>query len=296
MYLVFDIGGTFIKYSLMNQHGKIIKKDKVASPKSCYDTFLQLFFSIIQIHRKDIIGIAMSCPGIIQPNNGEIKFGGSLRYLDGKNLIAEIWQAFQLPATIENDGKCAALAELWLGSIKGKQQAAVLVLGSGLGGGIIVNGQLLHGQHLLAGELSFVASEMDCTTGKGIYAGSVCSSVRMIQKVLVAKGEVAAGGERAFDHIQANDAEVMPIFDAYCLAIANQVMNLQYIFDPELIAIGGGISSQPMVITGIKKGIEKIKKMNPFHLASPQVVNCTFYNDANLYGAMYHYLVKNDLL
>lgn len=296
MYLVFDIGGTFIKYSLMNHHGELIKKSKVTSPKKDYDAFLQLLFSIIKVHRKEIVGVAISCPGIIQTGTGEIHFGGSLSYLDGKNLVTAIWQEFQLPAAIENDGKCAALAELWLGSIKEKQQAIVLVLGSGLGGGIVVNGQLLHGQHLAAGELSFVSTEMDLATGKGIYAGRVCSSVRMIQRILAAKGDLDGDGKHAFDYIKSNDATVMPIFNAYCLAIANQIMNLQYIFDPELIAIGGGISRQQVVLEGIKNGIKKIRRVNPIHLLDPNIVNCTFYNDANLYGALYHYLIKNNLL
>lgn len=298
MYLVIDIGGTFAKYACMNSAGHIITKNKKRTPRTNLSDFKHLLFSIIEEQEvQKLKGIAISCPGTVDVETGTIYFGGSLPFLHEVNLTKIIHDKYGVKATIENDAKCAALAELWLGSVKGKKDSVVLVLGSGVGGGIIINGKLHRGINLSAGEVSFVMDKINLTTSKASFFGYHCSAVEMIRQIADLKQlKDQTDGEAVFDLINKHDIEASAIFDQYCLHLAVQILNLQYILDPELFAIGGGISAQPVLIERIQWALEEIKKKNPIHNANPQIVVCKFQNDANLYGALYHFFIRTNTI
>ncbi|WP_279233301.1 family 1 glycosylhydrolase [Leuconostoc lactis] len=101
----------------------------------------------------------MAVPGKVDHHDETIYGGGALQFLDQVNLPAALQLA--VPVSVENDGKAAALAELWLGNLKNVQNGAAVVLGTGVGGGLILNGQLYAGSHFQAGELSFMVLDTD---------------------------------------------------------------------------------------------------------------------------------------
>lgn len=292
MYLVLDIGGTFVKYALMTLEGTIINKDKRHMPRTSLEEMKEVLYSIIDDQDlSSIKGIALSCPGTIDVQTGMVYHGGSFPFLHEVNLAKIIQDRYGLNVSIENDGKCAALAELWLGSVKDAKDSIVLVLGSGVGGGIIINGKLHRGIHRYAGEVSYIMSNIHSTTLEATYFGWECSAVEMVRQIGEMKGlDDPTDGEQVFQFINQRDPEAIAVFDNYCLHVAVQILNLQYILDPELIAIGGGISAQPVLLERIEQAFRDIKRVNDFHMASPNIVNCTYRNDANLYGALYNFL------
>jgi predicted NBD/HSP70 family sugar kinase len=294
MYLVIDIGGTYTKYALMDKAGNIIVKGKRPTPTTNLSDFKRLIFSIIEDQDlSKVEGIAISCPGVIDVNEGTIYQGGLLPFLHEVNLVKIINEKYGIEVTIENDGKCAALAELWLGSIKGTKDSVVLVLGSGVGGGIIINGELHRGFNLSAGEVSYVMSDVHPQTKEGNFVGSNCSAVNMVARIAELKNlDEPKDGMVVFEFINDDDEEANTIYNEYCIQLGTLILNLQYILDPEIFAIGGGISSQPVVIDRIKWAISELRQKNPIHTANPKVVTCRFRNDANLYGALYHFLLK----
>lgn len=294
MYLVIDIGGTFAKYAVMNSEGNIIFINKKPSIRTNLTDFQQMLFSIIEEQNlNEIKGIAISCPGTVDNKTSTIYHGGSFPFLHEVNLAEIIKQRYEKDVSIENDGKCAALAELWLGSIKGKKDAVVLVLGSGVGGGIIIDGKIHRGINLSAGELSYIMDQIDPDTRKASFFAFSGSAVLMVRKIAEMKQlKDPTDGGAIFDYIKLQDREAMEVFDEYCIHLASQILNLQYILDPELFAIGGGISAQQLLLERIKWAIEEVKKHNPMHVVSPHIVPCQFRNDANLYGALYHFLVS----
>nr|WP_263327727.1 ROK family protein [Neobacillus sp. Marseille-Q6967] len=296
MYLVIDIGGTFAKYALMDSAGNITVKNKKTAPRTNLADFEQMLFSIIEEQDlTSIKGIAISCPGTIDIETGTIYHGGSFRFLHEVNLAKIIEEKYGKEVSIENDGKCAALAELWLGSVKGAKDAVVMVLGTGVGGGIIIDGKIHRGINMSAGELSYVMDQIDPVTRKASYFGYDGSAVVMVRTIAERKQlEDPSDGEAVFEFINKNDEEAMEVFDEYCIHIAAQILNLQYILDPEIFAIGGGISVQPILLERIKWAIDEIKKENPMHMALPNVVSCEFRNDANLFGALYHFFVSKE--
>lgn len=296
MYFVLDIGGTFIKYALMNSAGDIVSKNKTPVQGTSLQELQHTLYSIVDAQNlEDIKGIALSCPGTIDVETGMVYYGGSFPSLHQVNLIKLFEDRYHMDVSVENDGKCAALAELWLGSVKDVKDSVVLVLGTAIGGGIIINGELHRGKNLSAGEVSYVMSNMSAITQQATFFGLECSTVKMIEEIGALKGmSPPISGEAVFDYINAEDTDAMQIFDQYCWNIATQILNLQYILDPELFAIGGGISAQPIVIKRINWAISEIKKQNPFHVASPQITACTFRNDANLYGALYNFFLRHE--
>jgi predicted NBD/HSP70 family sugar kinase len=298
MYLVIDIGGTFAKYALMDSAGSITSKSKKHAPRSNYPDFEQMLFSIIEEQElTSIKGIAISCPGTIDTEKGTIYYGGSFPFLHEVNLAKIISEKYGKEVSLENDGKCAALAELWLGSVKGTKDAVVMVLGTGVGGGIIIDGKIHRGINLSAGELSYVMNHIDPVTREASFFGYDGSAVDMVRKIAERKQlEDATDGVGVFEFVNEYEREAMEVFDEYCINIASQIFNLQYILDPEIFAIGGGISAQPILLERIKWAIEEVKKANPMHMATPNVVPCTFRNDANLYGALYHFFMSKEKL
>ena len=140
MYLVFDVGGTFVKYAWMSVDGDIQEKGKYPTPTKEEESVPEFVESLGQIYDKykdqGVEGIALSLPGLIDAENGIIRNGGGIKYLKDAHL-AELLGARcdGVKISMENDGKCAALAEVWMGNAKGCKNAAVVILGTGIGGG-----------------------------------------------------------------------------------------------------------------------------------------------------------------
>lgn len=291
-YLSIDIGGTNVKYAELNEAGDVIAKDKVKTQQNL-DDFLAEIDQIVEKFQADgLSGIAFCAPGKIEDTT--IRFGGALPFLDGVDF-AKRYEKLGLPIAVVNDGKASALAESWLGSLKGVKNGAAIVLGTGVGGGIIVNGQLLAGEHFQAGELSFGILNVD-KTGYDAMAGSYGSAVQMVERVNQAIGNAdATDGLAAFAAINAGQPEAVAIFKNYCKNVAYLILNVQSVVDLKRIAIGGGISAQDAVIDGIREAIDEIREEIPIikmTLTPPEIVRAQFMNTANIYGALYNLLLK----
>lgn len=174
MYLVIDVGGTFIKHCVMDRDAEIMEKNKFPTPgrfgngleniQQGLDAFLDALQSIYDGYKKryDIQGIAISLPGQVDVDNGICYAGGALPYLDKAHigeLVSE--RCDGLKVALENDGKCAALSEIWQGNAKDYNSAVVLVFGTGVGGGIVIDRKILHGRGMVAGEMSYLFEDVN---------------------------------------------------------------------------------------------------------------------------------------
>ncbi|MBC1486493.1 ROK family protein [Listeria seeligeri] len=293
MYFVYDIGGTFIKFALMENNGNIKMKDKFpTTAKSAEELVAQMVEKFLP-YKQAIKGIAVSCPGVVDSEKGVIYQGGSLLFMHEKNLAEMLARECHVPVVLQNDAKSAALAELWLGVAKDVHSAAILTLGSGVGGGIIMDGKLQSGYHLMAGEVSYMESDFDTERLRGEFFGRTGSAVELIKRIATKKNLMdKKDGEQVFALIAHGDEEANAIFNDYIYGLAIQILNIQYLIDPEIIAIGGGISAQPIVVERLNEAVAQIKAANPFHAAKPNIVTCRFQNDANLYGALYNFFIQ----
>lgn len=299
-FLVIDVGGSAIKYAIMNEKAELIEKGKTPTPMDNIEHFIDVIGEIFDGYKDRIVGMAMSMPGRIDSDCGYIFTGGSLEYNTDIEFVKILEKRCPVPISLENDGKCAALAEAWIGSLKDCNDGIVVVLGTGVGGGIIKDKKLHKGKHFIAGEFSFIftnnaafESKLSHMWGSQAGVSGLCIPVAKAKNLPLEEVD----GCKVFEYVKNGDQEVIDILDNYCYRMVLQLYNLQYIYDPEKIAIGGGISKEGALIKYIKKNIEKhYNNLNPNIMVKPEIVTCQFYNDSNLIGALYNYLTKYKLI
>lgn len=299
-YLVFDVGGTFTKYALMDENAAILEKGKVPTPDYRTHTkrdFYEILDSVAGKYQPQVSGIAVSMPGMLDNRTGYCVTAGLLPYLCGSSVADELSGRYHLPVSVENDGKCAALAEYWKGSLKDCLNGAVVVLGSGVAGGIILNGQLYRGNHFTAGEYSFICTKDDSPRETDSYWGMSGGAQGLARAVAKYTGEdwERYDGISIFAKANAGDEEVLKGLKEFTDFLAVQIYNLNIFLDLDIIAIGGGISQQPLLLEYLNQSIEDLAANNPLqdispYIPKPKITNCRFYNDANLIGALYHYI------
>lgn len=296
-YLAIDIGGSFIKYSQVDHAGNLAGSHKVKTPNNLADLTV-IIENLIADMGSDIKGVAISCPGRIDDLTGTVYNGGALPFLHEfcvKQFVASI---SQVPCVVMNDGKAAALSELWLGNLKGIENGAAILLGTGVGGGIILNGEIIQGRHFQAGELSFMPDRIGRPSQEA-YFGHSASAVGFVRQAASLLGlEDLDDGLTVFDVIcKQSNQEVCLLFEAYCQKIVHIILDLQAILDLDRVVIGGGISAQPIVIETISKQYHLIRNRSQImadSLEPIEIMACQFGNEANLLGAIYRLLIEMD--
>ena len=161
--MVFDVGGTEIKYSVMDEQMNRFDAGSVPTPQDTQEHFLDTIYALYAPHKDEVDGIAMALPGFVDANTGYVSNGGALLYNTGTQVGHLVRERCGCRVTLENDGKAAAIAELRAGALQGCCNAAVFIIGTGVGGGIIANGQLVRGVHFTACLLYTSPSPRDCS-------------------------------------------------------------------------------------------------------------------------------------
>ncbi len=291
--VVFDIGGTAVKYSLMDEEGSFLSKGSFPTPKASADDLLAGMQEVWARLGANASGIAISAPGVIEHHRFQ-RTGGALPYAYGLPLADRVEELCQCPATVGNDGKCAALAELRSGALKGVQNGAALIAGTGLGGGLVVDGKVVSGPHGSAGELSWLITDFtDGRPSPSSMLGIACSTSGLLDRMREATGlskEALPDGKAAFRLLDAGDKGAEEAFAGWCTSFATLIYNVAVILDISRAAIGGGISVQPRVVSGIQEALAAITKGLPPVFSStitlPEVVRCHYGSEANQIGAL----------
>lgn len=279
-YLAIDIGGTFIKYGEYLEDGTELTNLKESTPKNP-EAFIDILTEIIIKHEK-IKGVAISCPGFINPVTGENTDFSVGENIKKYNLKAELKRRTKYDISVENDGKCAALAENWLGRGKNYKNLIVITLGTGVGGGIIVNKKLYRGQNFKAGEFGFMIIGKE--EGEVIYPPSTSRLIKWVNKEI---GKEVTG-EYIFENY--SDPIIQRVYQKWLERVAITIGNLAVSFDSEMVLVGGGISASDLFIEDLKKETYSIFK----HLKEYTLIDrCLLQNNAGKIGALYNYLLEN---
>lgn len=294
-YLSIDIGGTSIKYAQINHSGNIIEKDSIETPRS-KEEFLRTLENIF--HKVPAVtAICVSVPGIVNSQSGLVQFTGILKFMGKYKLGKFIEDTTDLPWYVGNDANCATLAELWLGNLNGIENGAVITLGTSVGGGIVVNGRLLHGLNSRAGELSAIITNRSDPEPTEQTVGATTSAVKMVQTIADVCDLQEPDGRQVFEQINTRNPLAWSLFEQYCRRVAILLINLQAVLDLETILIGGGISVQPILITEIKEQFAKMQARDQRladDVVMPEIEAAMFGNEANLLGALYGLFLKID--
>lgn len=286
--LAVDIGGTFVKYGKYDcETNSLDSISKVPTPLTDQES---LIHQVVNLSKKfpEVSGCAVSMPGTINSEKGYVSQGGSLQYNNETMFANELSKALLLPVTIENDARCAALAELWNGNLTGVKNALVVVLGTGLGCAIVQDGRIYRGHHQYAGEISIVFNKDINQYGFDAVLGNQFGIPKFVLKLSHLYGEPLSGSE-AFHLIEEGNTALEEEFQQYVENLAIQLFNFQVMFDPEKILIGGGISGNKFFMKKLSKALEAFYRKLPILIKHEPIEKCKFGNDANLYGAVRHY-------
>ena len=277
MYLVFDIGGSSNKYALI-ENDKIVEKFSSKQEKNMED-LLKFFEDKINFFAKShkIDGIGFSSPGTVDSSTGNIYGKSAVEFITEYKFALEIKNKFNLPVAIENDANCAALAEIFYGKVD-KNYLAFLIIGSGIGGSITKNGKIIKGKSLEAGEFGYMLLKNE----DGNYENfSTLATLPNVRRKMVEKYGIKETTYQIFDKYFKKEEPYFSEVDLMFDYLAMGIYNIAYTIDPEIIYLGGGISSDERFINELKKKLVS----GIFASKAYDIRPVSFFNDNNLYGA-----------
>ncbi len=241
--LAIDVGGTKIYSAVIDENGVIISDiEKNPTPKT-FAEIKSLFETIINKHEKDVDVIAFSTCGAVNNENNHIL--GSTGNIAKGYPDMQFKDLSQKPVFVENDANCAAWAEYKIGASKGSKVSVMLTLGTGVGGGIIINNQLLKGQNGAAGEMHFKMysdKRRKCTCGSWdcfeIYASG--KGLKITAEEISHNPDITTYD--VIEGVQNNDSQMIEIFDKWQNDITNGIIGLSNIFDPDCVVLSGSMA------------------------------------------------------
>lgn len=290
--LSFDIGGSSVKYAVIEKTGKILAKGKKTTPQE-KEEFFRLIENVAASYRRayTIEGAGFSFPGAVDDVSGVIGGSSALPYIHDFPIRQELERRLSLPAALENDANCAALGESWLGVGKEHEDLVFLVIGTGIGGAVVKGKRIHHGKHLHGGEFGYMVSDASHR-----ILSDMGSTRVLAERVADAKGlpREEMDGRKAFALADAGDADALQAVSAMYEALAMAIYNLQYAIDPEIFVLGGAVSERPGFAEEIGKRVDIILKDVGVARIRPVIRPAQFGNDANLLGAVRALLNKQD--
>lgn len=280
----FDIGGTALKMGVITSDGKVLEKGKVSINDSDGEQILQAILEWIAAHPQ-CDGIAISAPGYVNPHTGFIEMGGAIRRFDNFDIKGWLSERTDLPVAIENDANCVLLAERWQGKAANMANCLVMTIGTGIGGAILCNNQLVHGARFRAGEFGYMVTERPGPRDVRRYTMNDTCTLRILRQHYADYANLPLNevtGEDVFALYDAGDLVCQRLVDDFLNNLGVGLYNLVNLFDPQTIFIGGGIVERPGFIALLRK-----------HMAwfgiDEYIDTVSHGNDAGIIGAVYHF-------
>ena len=284
--LAIDIGGTMIKYGLVSSDGKILSTNKIKTEASKgLNNILNKIDNIFKGYKENNpVGIAVSGTGQINGMIGKV-IGGNpiIPNWIGTNLVKTLEEKYNLPAVLENDVNCVALGEKWIGAGKDLSNFICLTIGTGIGGGIILNNQLFRGENFVAGEFGHTLIK------KGEFE-QFASTTALIRLVKEKTGKILNGKE-IFDLEKKEIVEYQEVISEWIENLTDGLSSIVYCFNPANIILGGGVIEQgEPLINRIKNSL--FKKIGPQFKEKLNIIQAKLGNNAGMIGASYLLLEK----
>jgi len=288
----FDIGGTNIAAGVVDDSLNILAKADIPFPKGCTCESLSLLLKNIadmfireNVNLSELDSIGVAVPGSIDPTREHVINAHNLG-LHNAPLRACVQTHFQnTPVLLVNDADAAALAELYKGAFVGAKTAVLLTLGTGVGGGIILNGRLFTGGRGNGVELGHSILQHGgnkCTCGNNGCIETLCSASRLAREGRCAFNEDTVTARVVIDAAKAGDAAAKKIFADYVDALGSAVASIINMLDPEIIALGGGVShAGNFLFDALRQNVSG----KSFFSEYADIVPAQMGNDAGIIGA-----------
>ncbi|HLR91664.1 MAG TPA: ROK family glucokinase [Atopostipes sp.] len=303
-----DIGGTAIKIGFITRHGQMKQKWEIPTNKENHGESIveDIWESITQTLSKiedenTVIGIGVGAPGFIEQERGFIYEAVNIGWKNF-NLRDELHKLSGLPVFIDNDANLAALGENWQGSGNNSKDVILITLGTGVGGGIIANGEILNGVNGTAGEIGHIIAEPNgykCNCGRVGCLDVTASATGFVQRAMDRIEEYPDSALATYYHshgqIEAKDIfDLSKEGDQVCEEVINQITdilgyviaNTATIINPSKVLIGGGVSNAgEQLLEKVAKYFRKYAL--PRISDSCEVKLAQLGNDAGMIGAAY---------
>lgn len=286
-YISIDIGGTAMKYGLIDSTGTILKRFEI--PTEAHKggrNILEKTLSIIEQFMKteQPCGVCISTAGMVDVEKGSIFYAAPLiPDYAGTNFKEAVEGRFGIPCEVENDVNCAGLAESVSGAAAGSSSSLTLTIGTGIGGCIVINGQVYHGYSNSACEVGYM--HMFDSDFQTLGAASI-----LTLKVAQRKGEDASrwNGHAIFRAAKEGDEICCQAIDEMTEILGRGIANICYVLNPQVVVLGGGIMAQKEFL---KEKIEaSLKKyLVPGIYEKTCLCFAQHKNDAGMLGAFYHF-------
>ena len=278
-YVGIDLGGTFIKGGIVDDLGNIIYRDQIPTEsdkgeKRVAANIAKLVDIVIgkaALTKDDVVGIGMGVPGMIDSERGVVLLSNNLRWLDF-HIAEEVSKLTGLSVKIANDANVAILAEVRFGAAKNRKNVVMLTLGTGVGGGLVCNGQLYEGNLSVGAELGHMVIDKNgepCTCGgRGCLEAhtSATALIRNTKRMMKKNPESlmwktydldTVNGKTAFDYKDTDEC-AKQVVENYIDDLATGITSLVNIFRPEVVLLGGGVCAQgDNLIVPLQKKVNK---------------------------------------
>ena len=306
MYIGIDLGGTNIAAGLVDDMGTLKSKASTPTfkhrpPEEIADDMVRLIKELLgdtKIDISDLKGVGIGIPGTVNDKTGEIIYVVNLN-MNGFNIAEHIQKSVNVPVRLANDADCAALGEYTV-SGKNASRFVFVTLGTGVGGGVVLDGKIYTGFNGIGSELghmTLIKGGEQCGCGKrGCYEAyaSVTALNRdtkrameshpesLMNELVKMRGKVS--GRTAFDAMREGDKAAAEVVKNYTEYVAEGIVSIENIFQPEVIVIGGGISKEgDYLLNPVREYVEK-NRYNK-HLKQTEIKIAKLFNDAGIIGA-----------
>ena len=305
MYIGIDVGGTNLKAGLVNEEGTIVAVERTPldfqGPEPFAETLAQLAAAVMErggVEVKDVAYVGMGIPGAVK--GGEILYTANIP-MKNVPLEALFRKHLDLPVLLGNDADCAAVGEWSCGAGRGTKHFVVITLGTGVGGGMILNGKLYSGCGA-GGEVGHIVIKQDgvpCNCGRRGCWEAYASATGLIRETkeameqhpesalhAVAAANGGVEGRTAFQAAEQGDETALAVCRAYAEYLAAGLTNLVNILHPEAVALGGGVAAAPEHLL-----LEPVREIGARECYArhvdqvPRIIRAELGNDAGIIGA-----------
>lgn len=282
MILCFDVGGTAIKYALVEGKGRIVSSSEVPT-EGGGPGVVRILSSLSKEHAGEVRAIAVSTAGQVDSESGTIIFANEhIPGYTGTKLAEILHSQTGLPVSVENDVKSAAIGEGTFGAGKGRGNYLCLTYGTGVGGALVMDGRLVDGAHHAAGEFGHILLHENgrlCACGlRGCYEAYASTSALVSDTLQVDPS--LTDGRKIFARLE--DPAVKAVVDAWLHEVALGLGTLVNILDPGTVIVGGGVMSQ-------RYPIERLRRLVPQRVMAVrrdvEILPALLGNKAGLLGA-----------
>lgn len=289
-YISIDIGGTAIKYGLIDCDSNILEKHEIDTNAQkggdhILNEVIKIVGNFVKENQNDqIMGVCISTAGVVDTKKGSIYHASDLipNYI-GINFKKTIGEKFSLPCQVENDVNCAGFAEYKSGAGKDSKVCLTLTIGTGIGGCGIIDGKIIHGANGSAFEVGYMNIRDDEFEKLG-------SAKTLVEKVAREKNEDLSlwDGKKVFENAKKGDEICIRAIDQMCDVLGLGIANLSYMLNPDTVVLGGGIMAQEEYLK------EKIEEKLSKYLQERFYKNISLKfakhkNSAGMLGAYYNF-------